>query len=184
MVVGVCQMAILMYPVVAADTVAVAALTRSTQAAQAIAHPDNIGQEVRQEARVLLPIRGVDMAAHHAALVRHHPVVVIIHIGIPAVVPAEVPTPHIMGVEDHQVVQAVVILPQVAVDLVGGIMDHVHANRLHHKAVTMYRHQVVAADFIGMPAFVLAAPTPHPPVEGPAVEDLPVADPVLPVLIG
>ena len=59
--VGVCQMAILMYPVVAADTVAVAALTRSTQAAQAIAHPDNIGQEVRQEARVLLPIRGVEV---------------------------------------------------------------------------------------------------------------------------
>lgn len=87
------------------------------------------------------------------------------------------------------VVTVVVLLRPEAVDLVGGITDHVLVNRLHHRDVTMYRLPVVAADGIGTPVPALAVSHQpqhqllHPAGEL-AVEDLPAVGPVLRATIG
>ena len=73
-------------------------------------------------------------------------------IGIMVLVPAEAT---LLTVAAAVPVLLVIHLPEDAV-VVGGIMAHVHANKLRHKDVIMCQHQVVEADGILTPALVLA----------------------------
>lgn len=118
-----------------------------TQAAVALVHPDNIGQEVRQEARVLLPIRGVCLG-HHQIL---HKVVV-----DQGTIGAETHAIQTQAIQDMVLVVLVLLLLE-DVAAAGLIPDPAHANRPHRKDAIMYQPQAAAADFTGTLVHVLAA---------------------------